>query len=132
MIAVVDAGMTDLIRPSHYQAWHEIDVDGADGRPRVAYDVVGPICESGDFLALDRDLPELAQGDLMVVRGAGAYGFVMTSTYNARPRPPEVLVDEGRYAVVRAREDPQDLMRGEALQPSWVVAPKPARGKGAA
>jgi diaminopimelate decarboxylase len=132
MIAVVDAGMTDLIRPSHYQAWHEIEVDGAEGRPHVSYDVVGPICESGDFFALDRDLPELAQGDLMVVRGAGAYGFVMTSTYNARPRPPEVLVDGERYAVIREREDPQDLMRGETLQPSWVIASKPARGKGAA
>ncbi len=93
--------------------------------------MVGPICESGDFFALDRDLPELRQGDLMVVRGAGAYGFVMTSTYNARPRPPEVLVDGERYAVIREREDPQDLMRGETLQPSWVIA-KPARGKGAA
>ncbi|MFI5207919.1 MAG: diaminopimelate decarboxylase [Gemmatimonadales bacterium] len=127
MIAVVDAGMTDLIRPSHYQAWHEIDVDGADGRPRVSYDVVGPICESGDFFALGRDLPELKQGDLMVVRGAGAYGFVMTSTYNARPRPPEVLVDGERYAVIRERENPQDLMQGETLQPNWVALPQPAR-----
>ena len=120
MIAVVDAGMTDLIRPSHYQAWHEIAVDEGDGRPHVSYDVVGPICESGDFFALDRDLPELRQGDLMVVRGAGAYGFVMTSTYNARPRPPEVLVDGDRFAVIRERESSQDLMRGETLHPEWV------------
>jgi len=119
MIAVVDAGMTDLIRPSHYQAWHEILVDGADGRPRVHYDVVGPICESGDFFALDRDLPELAQGDLLALQGAGAYGFVMTSTYNARPRPPEVLVDGDRFAVVRERESADDLMRGEAPRPTW-------------
>jgi len=120
MIAVVDAGMTDLIRPSHYQAYHGIDLVGEDGRPTQAYDVVGPICESGDFFALDRELPELAQGDLLAVRGAGAYGFVMTSTYNARPRPAEVLVDGGRYAVIRAREKVEDLMRGETLVPEWV------------
>ena len=119
MIAVVDAGMTDLIRPSHYQAWHEILVDGGDARPRVSYDVVGPICESGDFFALDRDLPELAQGDLLALQGAGAYGFVMTSTYNARPRPPEVLVDGDRFAVVRGRESAEDLMRGEIAKPEW-------------
>src|SRR5205085_7675267 len=79
MIAVIDAGMNDLIRPSHYQAWHDIEVDGGAERPRVTYDVVGPICESGDFFALDRELPELAQGDLLAVQGTGAYGFVMTS-----------------------------------------------------
>ncbi len=119
MIAVVDAGMTDLIRPSHYQAYHEIAVDQAAGRPLKPYDVVGPICESGDFFALDRELPELETGDLLVVRGAGAYGFVMTSTYNARPRPPEVLVDAGRFAVVRERETAADLARGETLDLVW-------------
>jgi diaminopimelate decarboxylase len=119
MIAVIDAGMTDLIRPSHYQAYHEISVVGANGRQSVAYDVVGPICESGDFLALDRELPELEQGDLVAVHGAGAYGFVMTSTYNARPRPPEVLVDGDRWAVIRERETPEDLMKGEWVVPDW-------------
>lgn len=119
MIAVIDAGMTDLIRPSHYQAYHEIVVDGGEGRVREHYDVVGPICETGDFFALDRDLPVLEQGDLLAVRGAGAYGFVMTSTYNARPRPPEVLVDGDRFAVIRDRESPDDLMRGEHVAPSW-------------
>ena len=119
MIAIIDAGMTDLIRPSHYQAYHGIEVDGAEGRGRVAYDVVGPICESGDFFALDRELPELRQGDLMAVRGAGAYGFVMTSTYNARPRPPEVLVDGDKFAVIRERESVEDLMRGETAEPQW-------------
>ena len=123
MIAVIDAGMTDLIRPSHYQAWHEIDVDGAGGRPRVHYDVVGPICETGDFFALDRDLPSLEQGDLLVVRGAGAYGFVMTSTYNARPRPPEVLVDGDRFAVIRERESPDGMMLGEHAAPTWRSVP---------
>ncbi len=119
MIAVVDAGMTDLIRPSHYQAYHEIAVDRSAGRALEPYDVVGPICESGDFFALDRELPELQSGDLLVVRGAGAYGFVMTSTYNARPRPPEVLVDAGRFAVVRERETAADLTQGETLDLVW-------------
>jgi diaminopimelate decarboxylase len=123
MIAIVDAGMTDLIRPSHYQAWHEIEVDRAtSGVRRMAYDVVGPICESGDFFALDRELPELQSGDLLAVRGAGAYGFVMTSTYNARPRPPEVLAENGRFAVIRERETADDLMRGETLDLHWTAA----------
>ena len=114
MIAIIDAGMTDLIRPSHYQAYHGISVVGAQDRPMVSYDVVGPICESGDFFALDRELPELRQGDLVVVHGAGAYGFVMTSTYNARPRPPEVLLDGDAFKVIRTRETVDDLMRGES------------------
>lgn len=119
MFAIVDAGMNDLLRPSHYQAYHEIAVDSAAGRPTASYDVVGPVCETGDFFALDRELPVLEQGDLLAVRGAGAYGFVMTSNYNARPRPPEVLVDGDRFAVVRDREVPEDLMRGEHLVPAW-------------
>lgn len=119
MVAVVDAGMSDLIRPSLYQAYHDIDVDDAAGRPLETYDVVGPICETGDFLAIERRLPELKQGDLLVVRGAGAYGFTMASTYNARPRPPEVLVDAGRFAVIRQRESHEDLLRGETLTLAW-------------
>ena len=119
MIAVIDAGMPDLIPPSHSQAYHEITVLSANSRPTVSYDVVGPICESGDFLALDRALPELRRGDLVMVQGAGAYGFVMTSTYNARPRPPEVLVDGDRWAVIRERETAEDLMRGEWVEPDW-------------
>jgi diaminopimelate decarboxylase len=119
-IAVTDAGMNDLIRPSHYQAYHHIRLVGrADGRQPTQYDVVGPICESGDFLALDRALPHLERGDLLEVGGAGAYGFVMTSTYNARARPPEVLVEGDRFAVVRRRETASDLMRGETATPSW-------------
>ena len=119
-IAVVDAGMTDLIRPSHYDSYHDIRlVDGAAARPLVHYDVVGPICESGDFFALNRELPILERGDLIEIRGAGAYGFVMTSTYNARPRPPEVLVDGDRWAVVRSRESVEDLMHGETSAPLW-------------
>lgn len=119
-IAVIDAGMNDLIRPSHYHAYHPIRLVGqADGRAPTTYDVVGPICESGDFLALDRELPHLERGDLLEVGGAGAYGFVMTSTYNARGRPPEVLVEGDRFAVVRRRETAGDLMRGETARPSW-------------
>jgi diaminopimelate decarboxylase len=119
-IAVVDAGMTDLIRPSHYDSYHDIRLVGGGGaRPRAQCDVVGPICETGDFFALDRELPRLGQGDLLAVRGAGAYGFVMTSTYNARPRPPEVLVDGDRWAMVRSRESVEDLMHGETSAPLW-------------
>ncbi|MBI4541515.1 MAG: diaminopimelate decarboxylase [Gemmatimonadetes bacterium] len=134
VIAVVDAGMSDLLRPSHYQAYHEITVDGADGRPREPCDVVGPICESGDFFAMGRNLPRLEVGDLLAVGGAGAYGFVMSSTYNARPRPPEVLVDGDRFAVIRDRETAEDLMRGECPDPAWVrrgrADPRTHRGEG--
>jgi diaminopimelate decarboxylase len=121
-VAVVDAGMSDFIRPSLYQAYHEIDVDDSDDRPLMPHDVVGPICETGDFFAHERSLPELMSGDLVVIRGAGAYGFTMASTYNARPRPPEVLVDGGRYAVIRRRETVDDLMRGEEQTPVWRVS----------
>lgn len=122
LFAVVDAGMNDLIRPSHYQAYHEIAVAGGAGRPTGSCDVVGPVCETGDFFALDRELPVLERGDLLAVRGAGAYGFVMASNYNARPRPPEVLVDGDRFAVVRDRETPEDLLRGEHAAPAWSRA----------
>jgi diaminopimelate decarboxylase len=85
--------------------------------------VVGPICESGDFLALDRKLPHVNAGEYLAVLGAGAYGFVMSSTYNARPRPPEVMVDGDRYFVARARETLEDLTKGETLAPStWYQA----------
>ena len=93
---VVDAGMNDLVRPSHYQAYHEIVELVEQGRPAARVDVVGPVCETGDFLALDRTLPGLEAGDALAVLGAGAYGFVMASNYNSRPRPPEVMVDGGK------------------------------------
>lgn len=114
---VVDAGMSELVRPSHYLAYHDIVVTRRRGRPERVVDVVGPICESGDFLALDRPLPEAEPGDVLAVLGAGAYGFVMGSTYNGRPRPPEILVDGSRWAVARARETLDDLMRGETVDP---------------
>ncbi len=115
---VVDAGMTDFVRPSHYNAHHEI-VPLKDGtRPEELVNVVGPICESGDFLALDRKLPAVESGEYLAVLGTGAYGFVMSSTYNQRPRPPEVLVEGDRYYVARQRETLDDLMRGEVLEPT--------------
>ncbi|MGQ0703469.1 MAG: diaminopimelate decarboxylase [Gemmatimonadales bacterium] len=107
---VVDAGMNDLERPSRYQAYHEIVAVDDRGRPERMVDVVGPICESGDFLALGRMLPEVARGDVLAILGAGAYGFVMSSNYNDRPRPPEIMVDGGRWWVARRRETVEDLL----------------------
>ena len=120
---VVDAGMTDFVRPSHYNAHHEI-VPLKDGnRPEETVNIVGPICESGDFLALDRKLPVVEPGEYLAVLGTGAYGFVMASTYNQRPRPPEVLVEGDRYYVARQRETLEDLLRGEVLEPTtWYRA----------
>ncbi len=114
---IVDAGMNDLVRPSHYHAYHEIVELEAAGRPVGPVDVVGPVCETGDFLALDRPLPALERGERVAVLGAGAYGFVMASSYNARPRPPEVMVDAGRFAVARPREEVAELFRGERSTP---------------
>lgn len=113
---VVDAAMNDLIRPSLYDAYHEIlPVREAGGRPSLTVDVVGPVCESGDFLAKDRPLRAVDEGELLAVMSAGAYGFVMASNYNARPRAPEVLVDGNRYAIVRRRESYEDLIAGESI-----------------
>ena len=112
---VVDAGMNDLVRPSHYQAYHEIVELEERQRPASRVDVVGPVCETGDFLALDRMLPGLVAGDALAVLGAGAYGFVMASNYNSRPRPAEVIVDEGRWWVARPREKVEELFRDERL-----------------
>lgn len=114
---VVDAGMNDLVRPSHYQAHHEVVVVEERDRPVKSVDVVGPICETGDFLALERPLPAVEPGERLAILCAGAYGFVMGSTYNARPRPPEVLVDAGRFGVARPRETLADLVRGESVNP---------------
>jgi len=115
---ITDAGMNDLLRPSHYQAYHRIDaVAAAEGR--IVADVVGPVCESGDFLALDRDMDDVSEGDLLAVQSAGAYGFVMASNYNSRPRPAEVIVDGDRYAIVTERENYPDLIRQERAAPDW-------------
>tara|TARA_B100000929_G_scaffold126805_1_gene100517 strand:+ start:94 stop:1401 length:1308 start_codon:yes stop_codon:yes gene_type:complete len=113
--AIVDAAMNDLIRPSLYQAWQAIiEVDTRLDRASDVYDVVGPVCETGDFLGKERQLA-VAPGDLLAVRSAGAYGFVMASNYNSRPRPAEVLVDGDSYQVVRRRETLEDLWAGESL-----------------
>jgi diaminopimelate decarboxylase len=114
---VVDAGMNDLVRPSHYQAYHEIVELVEQGRPSIRADVVGPVCETGDFLALDRTLPGLEAGDALAVLGAGAYGFVMASNYNSRPRPPEVVVDGAKWWVAREREKVEHLFATEKLSP---------------
>jgi diaminopimelate decarboxylase len=115
---ITDAGMTELMRPSHYQAYHHIEAVEPTGA-RLVVDVVGPVCESGDFLALDRELEAVEPGDLLAVRTTGAYGYVMASNYNARPRPPEVLVDASRFGVVTARERYEDLTRHERVVPDW-------------
>lgn len=115
---IADAGMNDLLRPSHYQAYHRIDaVVATEGR--TIADVVGPVCESGDFLALDRDIEDVSEGDVLAIQSAGAYGFAMASNYNSRPRPAEVLVDGDRYAVVTQREAYTDMIRQERAIPDW-------------
>ncbi len=115
---IVDGGMNDLIRPALYGSYQGIEpVVPRDGKLFTA-DVVGPVCESGDFFAKDRELPAVAPGDLLAVMSAGAYGFVMASNYNTRPRPPEVLVDGGNLYVVRERERLDDLIRGESIPPA--------------
>lgn len=118
---IVDAAMNDLARPSLYGSYQGISpVDQNIGtRKKVSADVVGPICESGDFLAKDRVLPQFKQGELMAVMSAGAYGFTMSSNYNSRPRVPEVLVKGDRYDVIRERESVEDLIRGEKI-PAWL------------
>lgn len=119
---IVDAGMNDLLRPSLYQAVHPIHlVGGADGMATERVDVVGPICETGDFLGLARPLPPAETGALLAVGGAGAYGFTMSSQYNSRPRPAEVLVDGDRWGVIRERESIEDLVRGEHGTPRWLT-----------
>jgi diaminopimelate decarboxylase len=122
---VTDAGMNDLLRPSHYASYHRIDPVVPHGdRERLEVDVVGPVCESGDFLALDRVIERPEPGELLAIGTAGAYGFTMASTYNSRPRPAEVLVDGTRVQLARRRETMEELMRGEP-EPTeaWREAP---------
>jgi len=112
---VVDGAMNDLIRPVLYEAFHEIRPVVRNGGGRATADVVGPVCESGDFFARERDMPEAHRGDLLAVMSAGAYGFVMASNYNSRPRAAEVIVNGSEYQVVRERETFEDLIRGEKI-----------------
>jgi diaminopimelate decarboxylase len=114
---IVDAAMNDLLRPSLYRAWHGIVEVTPKGRAVKTVDVVGPICETGDFLALGRPLPEVEPGERLAILGAGAYGFVMSSNYNTRARAAEVLIRDGNWAVVRPRESVDDLFRTEDVEP---------------
>ncbi len=115
--AVVDAAMNDLIRPSLYQAWQAIlPVEASTGKASKRYDIVGPVCETGDFLGKDRELA-IVPGDLLAVRSAGAYGFTMSSNYNSRPRAAEILVDGDRAHVVRQRETVEGLFALESILP---------------
>ena len=112
---IVDAAMNDLIRPALYHAHHEIVPVRKNSLPPVTADVVGPVCESGDFLARDRKMANVMPGDFVAVCTAGAYGFVQSSNYNSRPRAPEVLVEGAGYRIIRCRERLEDLVRGETL-----------------
>ncbi len=109
---IVDAGMNDLIRPAIYSAYHHIVPVLETDKKYIKTDVVGPVCETGDFLALDREIPYVGRGDYLAVLSAGAYGFAMSSQYNARPRACEVLVENGTVKVIRRRETYEDIMYG--------------------
>ncbi len=117
---ILDAGMTDLLRPALYNAHHAVEVLGSrpSGNTIVA-DLVGPVCESGDFIALGREIPDAEQGDIIVIHSVGAYGYTMASNYNSRPRAAEVMVDGGRFAVVTRRETLEDITRREQATLEW-------------
>ncbi|QNJ99941.1 diaminopimelate decarboxylase [Dyella telluris] len=116
---VLDAAMNDLARPSLYDAWHDIAPVGSNTHPATTYDIVGPVCETGDTFARGRTLPACSPGDLLMIHTAGAYGASMSSTYNSRPLAAEVMVDDGRYAVVRQRQRFEDMVAGEQLAGHW-------------
>jgi diaminopimelate decarboxylase len=120
---IIDAGMNDLIRPALYESFHEIVPvkEPAPGVPRIAYDVVGPVCETSDLFAAGRSLPQLTSGDLVAILTAGAYGAAMASDYNARPPAPEVLVKGDEWGIVRARQDHDDLIAQDHL-PKWLTS----------
>jgi len=117
---VVDAAMNDLMRPSLYNSYHAIQPVLKKNRKKVKVDIVGPICESGDFLAKEREIDAFDPGDLLAVMSAGAYGFSMSSTYNSRPRVPEVMVRGDRFYTIRDRETYEDLVRGERI-PDFLI-----------
>jgi diaminopimelate decarboxylase len=111
--------MNDLIRPSFYGSHHPMRAVKRTGAAAQVTDIVGPICETGDFLARDRELPSLERGELLMIGAAGAYGFTMSSNYNTRPRAAEVMVKGSEFSVVRRREDLEDLVKGEEI-PAWL------------
>ncbi|MBX2835027.1 MAG: diaminopimelate decarboxylase [Micavibrio sp.] len=112
---VIDAAMNDLIRPTLYDAYHGIEAVSGRDTVMTTYDVVGPICETGDTFSVGRTLPTMKTGDLAVIKSAGAYGFCMASNYNTRPLPPEILVDGDKHAVIRERQSYEDLMGGDII-----------------
>jgi len=118
---IVDAAMNDLVRPALYDAWHDIEpvIEAPASADIVRYDVVGPICESGDTFAKQRDMPQIAQNDLVVFRSAGAYGAVMASEYNTRPPAPEVIVSKDRFAIARPRLTYDDILSKDQI-PDWL------------
>jgi diaminopimelate decarboxylase len=118
---ILDGAMNDLIRPAMYEAWHDIVpvIEPAPGAEPVKYDIVGPICESGDTFAKAREMPKLAADDLVAFRSAGAYGAVMSSEYNSRPLIPEVLVNGDQFAVIRARPTYEEMIARDTL-PEWL------------
>jgi len=119
---ILDAAMNDLVRPSMYDAWHDIEpvIEPAPGAARAPIDVVGPVCETGDTFARARELPAIAPGDLVAFRSAGAYGAVMASEYNSRPLAPEVLVNGDRFEVVRPRPSYEDMLARDRI-PDWIL-----------
>ena len=116
---IVDAAMNDLIRPAFYDAFHEIVPVARPAGPSVSSDVVGPICESGDFFCKNRPLPKVGEGDYLALMSAGAYGFVQASNYNTRPLAAEILIKGARSAVVRRRQRLEELWAGEKI-PAWL------------
>jgi diaminopimelate decarboxylase len=119
-IVITDAGMNDFIRPSLYASHHAIDSASSGSEPTLRANIVGPVCESGDFFANDRLIADIAPGELLVLRATGAYGYSMASNYNSRRRPAEVLVDGNRFAVITERESDADLTRRETFTPDWI------------
>lgn len=116
---VLDAAMNDLQRPSLYDAWHDIVPVSDASRPMTRYDIVGPVCETGDTFAREREMPECVAGDLLLIKATGAYGASMASTYNSRPLAAEVLLNQGRYAVVRRRQHFEEMIAGEQPARHW-------------
>lgn len=119
---VLDAAMNDLQRPALYDAWHDIRPLHGQARPPQRYDVVGPVCETGDTFALDRTLPRCDAGDLVLIADVGAYGASMGSNYNSRPLPAEVMLDGGRYAIVRHRQSFEQMAGNERIASHWMTA----------
>lgn len=119
---IVDAAMTELLRPALYEAWHDIVPVSKHPGPEHSCDIVGPVCETGDTFAVERMMPACDAGDLLMIRGTGAYGAAMASDYNSRPRVAEILVDAGRYAVIRRRQTIEEMIAGEQSAQYWEHA----------